>query len=264
MENNEALRPLPLVLIAALPAVALGAGRPQPRFEPTDLELEDPGVLDVDLQIGPAKGQGAWRLVVPDFEIDLGLRPNVELDLDGAWAWEGATSGPGSTLFDHTAPDNLWPSVKLGLFDRHDEEAHTAWALGVQVGPKLPVAPGTSGVGVEGLALSGRAVGRTHLVLNLGALVDPDNAGSGRPAGIEAGLDIDIDLDAQGTFSFSGELGGVYYLSSDPHQGAATAGVTWAVTDHMDLSVVALVGVLSGSDTFALFFGFSPKVTLWK
>ena len=235
------------------------AAGPRPRFEPTDLELEDPGTAELDLQLGPADGQSAWRLVVPDFELDLGLLPGLELDLDGAWAWEG---GAGSGLFYHVAPDNLWLSMKVALGDWRDEDAGSAWALGVQVGPKFPVAPATSGIGVEGLVLIGRFVGRTHLVLNLGGLVDPD-AGGGRPEGLEGGLDLDLDLDATGTFSLSAEVGGTVYTSSDANEATVTAGVAWQATPNLELSVTGLVGLAPGSDHFAVFFGISPKIKLW-
>jgi hypothetical protein len=249
-----------LIVMMAINGSAAAAGHARPRFEPTDLELEDTGVLELNLQIGPADGQSAWRFVVPDFEVSLGILPQLELEIDGAYATEGTAGG--STFFDHSAPDNLWTSVKLGLLDRPDADGDGAWALGVQLGPKLPVSAGSSGVGVEGLVLVGRAIGRTHLVLNLGGLVDPDS-GTGRPAGVEGGLDVDIDLDAAGTFSFAGELGGVAYFSADPNQAAATAGVTWAAGPNLELSLTALVGFASGSDHFAMLFGIAPKIRLW-
>ena len=99
------------------------------RFEPTDLELEDSGVTEIDLQLGPVKGPQASRLVAPDFEIDLGLFPGIELDVDGALGAEGAGH---KRFFDHAAVDNLWVSAKLGLYGSH--ELSTSWALGVQVG----------------------------------------------------------------------------------------------------------------------------------
>lgn len=247
------------LVLALVLAPLVAHAVPRPRFEPTDLELEDPGTMEIDLQFGPADGQSAWRMVVPDFEIDLGVLPELELDLDGAWAWEGGAS---SNFFDHTSPDNLWLSIKYGVADWRNPEANSAWALGVQVGPKLPTAPGTSGVGVEGLVLLGRFIDRTHLVLNAGGFVDPD-AGSGRPRAVEGGLDLDLDLDAEGTFSVSAELGGTYYFSSDPHEASATAGINWQATPMLQLSVVALVGLASGSDHFAVFFGISPKFRLW-
>src|SRR5436305_2681888 len=76
----------------ALPAAPAHARRGiRPLFEPTDLELEKTGVLDIDLQMGVIRSQGPWRVVVPDFELDFGILPNLELDIDGAYAIEGPT-----------------------------------------------------------------------------------------------------------------------------------------------------------------------------
>src|SRR5262245_39486069 len=250
--------------VALTAAPRRAAGRPRPRFEPTDLELERPGVLDVDLQLGPVKGQAPWRLVTPDFELDLGVLDRVELDLDGAYAIEGVAPGtPGPTIFDHAAPDNLWLSVKLGVADWHGATTDDAWAIGVQVGPKLPAANDAHGVGVEGLLLVARMKGPAHLVLNLGGLVDPAIGADPRPKGIEAGLDVDVDLVASGRWTAIGELGGIAYLSPDAHQLAATAGLQWSPSPALDVSVVALIGFLSGSDPYGVLVGVSPKVALW-
>src|SRR5690349_8821618 len=89
------------VLVGALIAVGgreAGARRGvRPLFEPTDLELEEAGVAELDVQVGTIRSQGPARLVVPDFELDLGLLPNLELDVDGAYAIEG--SGPAAGPF---------------------------------------------------------------------------------------------------------------------------------------------------------------------
>jgi hypothetical protein len=100
-----------------------------------------------------------------------------------------------------------------------------------------------------------------HLTLSLGGLVDPDNVGSGRPEAVEGGLDVELDVVDK--WALTGAVGAVYYVSNDPHQLAATAGVQWSPNDNLDLSVVVLVGFLDGSDTAALLFGLSPKVSLW-
>jgi len=50
------------------------------RFEPTDLELERGGVLDIDVQVGTFRGDPA-RPIVTDLELDLGLTRGVELEL---------------------------------------------------------------------------------------------------------------------------------------------------------------------------------------
>jgi hypothetical protein len=250
-----------LTVFAATP-VAFARRGVRPLFEPTDLELEPTGSLDVDLQIGVIRSQGPYRLVIPDFEFDFGLLPNLEIDLDGAYAIEGPQTGPFS--LDHAAPDSLWLSVKVGFLDWNDDEAHSSWAVGAQMGPKMPIQSGSHGLGVEALLLVGHAFSRTHLVLNTGAFVDPaPDASSGRPTGIELGLDVDRDLDSGGRFSLKGELSGVWFLSDDPRQLLATLGPAWAVTPNLDVSLIALWGFWAGSDRYGLLVGVSPKFRLF-
>ena len=87
----------PIVAGALMAAtIALPAGvsaRPRPRFEPTDLEWEETGVFEVDLEFGAIRSPGPWRFVIPDFELDFGILHNVELDLDGGYAIEGPAAG---------------------------------------------------------------------------------------------------------------------------------------------------------------------------
>jgi hypothetical protein len=237
----------------------------RPLFEPTDLELEDPGVAEVDVQVGPIRGQGPWRLVVPDFELDLGLLNNLELDVDGAYALEAP---PGSFRFQNAAPDNLWTALKLGIWDWADEgktpDEVVAWAMGMQVGPKLPVAVGTRGVGFEALFLLGSVIGKAHFVLNAGAFVDPHpTATSPRPIGIEVGLDFDSDLDKAGHYQVLCELSGVKFMSLDPSQMLATAGLGWSPTPATQLSLIGLVGFLEGSDKYGALFGVTQKIGIW-
>jgi hypothetical protein len=237
--------------------------RSRPLFEPTDLELEETGMVEVDLQLGAVRSQGPWRAVLPDFELDFGVLPNLELDLDGAYAIEGPTAGPFS--FDHAAPDSLWPSVKWGLYDSHDPGSDRAWALGLQVGPKIPVASGSRGLGAESLLLVGRYVRRVHTVLNLGGFVDPAAAaGAPRPVGVELGLDVDLDLDDINRFSFTAEISAVRFVSSDPNQLLATAGLAWSVTPSLELSLAGMYGFLDGNDRYGLLLGLSPKVRLFR
>jgi hypothetical protein len=251
-----------LALVAFVPATAR-ARTLRPLFEPTDLEMEPTGMLDVDVQVGTVRSRGPWRIVVPDFEVDFGILPYLELDIDGAYAVEGPSDGPFS--FDHAAPDSLWPSLKLGLFDQHDDDTGSAWAIGAQVGPKIPVAPGAHGLGVEGLLLTGSVFGPLHAVLNLGGFADPaPDATSGRPLGLEAGLDLELDLDNVNRFSLTGELSGVRFLSDDPDQLLATAGLKYSPSPMLDLTVVGLWGFLAGSDRYGVLVGVSPKLRLFK
>ncbi|MFI5306853.1 MAG: hypothetical protein ACHQ53_05865 [Polyangiales bacterium] len=252
-----------LVVLSWPGAASAQMRRVRPLFEPTDLELEDPGVLELDLQLGVIQGRGPARFVVPDFELNVGLFANLELDLDGAYAVEGPRRGPFS--FDHAAPDSLWPAAKVGVYDANDRSARTAFAVGFQLGPKLPVAAASHGLGVEGLALVGTAIARTHLVWNAGAFVDPaPDAPPSRPVGLELGVDVDIDLDAQDQFSFSGSISGVRFLSADPDQLLFTGGITWSPLETLDLSLLGLVGVLQGSDRYGVLVGVSPKLRLFR
>ena len=232
------------------------------RFEPGDLEIKDTGTLEIDAQLSATQGESAGRVIVPDFEIALGLAPNVQLEVDGAYAVEGRPQGKFS--LDHSAPDNLWVSSKLRLFDLRDRAARTAWAGGLQLGPKLPLAPSARGAGYEAIALVGRTIRRTHLVLNAGALLDPGpSLRRGRPAGIEGGLDLDLDLDARDELSLVGELGGVAFISRDPHQLHATLGLAWQASKNLQLSLVGLVGLLGGGDRYGALLGVAPSFDLF-
>jgi hypothetical protein len=248
---------IPFVLWAA-PALARRGVRPI--FEPTDLELEKPGVMEVDLQVGAIQSRGPARLVVPDFEVDFGILPNLELDVDGAYAIEGPAAGP--FAFDHAAPDSLWVGAKIGLFDWGDDDSRRAWALGLQAGPKLPVAAGTHGVGGEALLLVGHTMGATHLVLNSGAFVDPRaDPAPRRPIGVELGLDVEQELGSEGgRWSLTAELAGVLFISPDPRQLLATAGIVFAATETLDLSLTGLYGFFEGNDRYGALLGFSPKL----
>ena len=254
-------RALLVVLATFFFIPALAHAKRHPQFEPTDLELEDPGTMELDLQLGLVKGSDAHRLVLPDFEFDLGLLENLELDIDGTYSIAGQPDG--TPLFlDHSAPDNLWVSAKIGLYDGRDDAKH-AWALGLQVGPKFPTGSDQHGVGVEGLALIARMDGRVHLVLGIGGLVDPHLTATPRPWGFETGLDLDLDLDDVDTWSLLGEVAFQGFGSPDPTQLNATIGLQYSPSPKLDLSVVAEAGFVPGSDPYGIFFGISPKAALW-
>jgi len=247
-------------LTAAL--VARAEARPtRPRFEPTDLELEDTGVAEFDLQIGPAYGDGpgGHRMLLPDFEFDLGLLPNVELDIDGAFSVDHYDE-PSRAL----ASESLWTCVKLGVWDsREDGRGPNAYAIGLQLGPRIPILD-THGIGYGALGLFGMARERYHLVLNLGFIVEPgDTVRTGRPTSFVGGLDADVAIDRRGAWSLLGEIGGAYYTTRDPNDITATLGVAWHVGDMLDLSAIVLGGAFSGADRVAVLFGASPKIALW-
>jgi hypothetical protein len=250
-------------LASCLVVASTAEARPRQHFEPTDLELEDPGKLDVDLQFGVVRGPGPYRAVTPDTEIDLGIADDLELDLDLAYGVEAA--GVGVFSASHSTLDNAWLSTKIGLAAFRDPAQKTDFAVGLQMGPKVPLAKDARGVGYEALVLLGYGVSRTHFVLNLGGLVDPGvEVFRRRPAGIEIGLDIDQDLDRDGVVSLLGEIAGVHYTSRDPDQFQVTYGVQLEPDPDLDLSLVGLAGAPPGTDRWGILFGFSPKFTLWN
>jgi hypothetical protein len=96
-----------LAAASVLLITSVASARPvRPLFEPTDLEMEEPGILDVDLQMGVIRGAepGPYRVVTPDFELDIGILTWLELDIDGTYAVDEDA---------HAVPDNLWLSAKI-------------------------------------------------------------------------------------------------------------------------------------------------------
>ena len=232
------------------------------RFDPEELKLEAPGVVHADLAFGVVRGEEGGRWLVPDFDVDVGLAPNVEVGVDGAWAIEGTPQQ--RYALDHRAPDNLWLSSKAGLWESKDEARRSVWAFGGQLGPRVPVAPNAHGTGFEALALLARRAGPMHLVLNLGGLVESGaEVRRGRPEAVLTGLDASFDLDDRGRFALAADLGGVFFVTGEKAQLASTAGLVWATTSWLDLGVSAMMGFLAGGDRYGMILNFSPKLALF-
>jgi len=229
------------------------------RFEPDDLELESPGRLDVDLQMGPLGGDsdGRNRILLPDFELGLGLARNVQLEVDGTFSID---------QFDgthrHYTGDSLWVATKLGLFDEEDDD-RDVWAIGLELGPRFPTLD-AGGLGYGAVALFGLTRGRLQLVANTGILIDPGTAILAQHSeSIVLGLDSNLDLDAGGIWSLQGEFAMAYYLSPDPHELTASFGATYAATPKLDVSLMALAGFLPHTDHAGILLGISPQFDLW-
>ena len=248
-----------VVVAAALFAwsAPASAQHARPRFEPTDLDLHERGEAEMDLQVGPMKGDGYVHGFLPDFELTLGIAHSAELECDGTF---GINEKGEPAFFDNTLL-----AIRLGLFDFRDSpKDKNAWAGGVQVGPRLPTLPGSRGIGLEGLVLVGRSQGRLHVFLQAGWLVDSaqllDNGQRDqRPSAFEAGVDVDWDLDADGKWGIEGDLGGQKYVSDDDDTIQLTLGPQLQVTKAIQLSVVGFGGFLKGGDRLGLLFGMNAK-----
>jgi len=248
---------------AALVAVLLAASRPalaaphRRHFEPDDLELEEPGLLDFDLQAGPVWGTSDTgnHLVLPDFEVGLGLTSDVELDVSGTFTLDRENGQ------HHVTGDALWIAAKLGLLDTRDGNGD-AWALGLELGPRLATID-AAGVGYGALGLLGYTHRGLALVLNAGTLIDPGASLSDHPTSLLLGLDLNAQLGRGGLWSLQSELGFAHYLSSAPDELAFTLGATYAVSRRLDVSVMALSGFLPHTDHAGLLLGVSPQFGLW-
>ncbi|HET7544296.1 MAG TPA: hypothetical protein VFK05_30710 [Polyangiaceae bacterium] len=251
----------PSVALIALLVTASGAVQAAPRrrhFEPDDLELEQPGILDFDVQAGPVLGNSYMgdHLLIPDFEIALGLTRNVEIDVMGSLTIYRQNGKRGIT------GDSLWLASKLGLFDTRDGHGN-AWALGLELGPRLPTFDAV-GIGYGALGLLGFKHRGLSLVLNTGSFLDPGASLAEKgPHSLLLGLDVNAELDPRALWSLQSELAFAHYLGPDPDELTFSFGATYAVSPHLDLSVTALAGFFPQTDHFALLVGASPQVGLW-
>jgi hypothetical protein len=64
--------------------LAAGAAWARPvrrAFQPKDLDFREAGLLGLTLRFGLVRGQNAYRVSTPGFELALGLTRNLELDV---------------------------------------------------------------------------------------------------------------------------------------------------------------------------------------
>jgi hypothetical protein len=248
--------------VLLLAVAANTAARPtRPRFEPTDLDLEDTGVAELDLQFGVTHGDGSSgnRFILPDFEFDLGLTPNVEIDIDGAFGFDRYDQATRRYV-----GEALWTGVKLGFIDVKNDARTRSFALGMQLGPRIATIGDMRGVGYGALALVGLNDRRLHAVLNAGAFVDPGpEITQGQSKSAVGGLDISLDLDAKAVWTLDGEFAGAHYLSPDPDELAAALGASVDVSKNLELSLTIIVGFLPGYDRISMLMGATPKVGLF-
>ncbi|MEI9954448.1 MAG: hypothetical protein WDO74_37145 [Pseudomonadota bacterium] len=257
MKAPRAALLVPLALLLATTSSAFGAPRRR-HFEPDDLELERPGILDFDLQVGPVFGTSPSgnHVLIPDFEVSLGLTRNVELDVIGAFTLDRENGRR------HVTGEALWIASKLELIDSRDAQGN-AWAFGVELGPRLPTFD-AAGIGYGALGLLGFRHRGLALVLNAGSFIDPNaSLSEEHPSSLVFGLDLNADLDPRGQWSLQSELGLAHYLSSDPDELAFSLGATYAVNRRFDVSLTALSGFMRNTDHAGLLLGVSPQFGLW-
>lgn len=252
---------VPVVLATLVVSSPAAAQRARRRFEPTDLRLQPAGTAEIELQAGVVTGEDGQRAFVPDFEASLGISSHVELELDGTYGLD-SFSKPAFL-------DNTLLAVRMQVVDEHDAPgSKSAWSGGIQAGPRLPTLPQTHGLGMEALVIVGRTTESVHLFAQAGTLIDPSEPYVGyrrpvHPYGFEGGLDLDLDLDDHDKWSFMGEVGGIKYFSPHADQLHLAAGPSCQVSPGLEVSFVALVGVLRGGDRFGGLFGATSRFKMF-
>lgn len=253
-------------VIAALIVLVSGDASAAPssrrRFDPDDLQFDPPGELHMDLALGAMRGDRGRRWLAPDFDIDFAIASNVILGLDGAFIADIDPQSPYSLT--RYRSDVLWVNSKFGVYDSKDEVADTAWAAGVQLGPRFPNGVEFHGAGFQAVGLLGRRLQRTSTVLNVGGMIDSGDAiASGRPIGVLAGIDVTTSFGDHQILSLMGDLSAGFFFSGPHNQLSTTFGPVVAVAPWLDVSVNALVGFLAGGDHLGAFIQFTPKLAVF-
>jgi hypothetical protein len=247
-------------LFVVLHSQTAHAVRRRPRFEPTDLSLAEPGELSLDVELGFFTDTSGHSLPLPDFELNLGLTREVELDIDGAFALTNV-GVPGQSAVP--SPDNLWVSLKFGLFATHSHRGEKRWSVGMQLGPRIAMAPGSEGFGAEMLVLVSRHWPGWTLSFNTGGYTEPRVPGQ---AGIDRGIVLGVDLshELSTDWSVSAEIFGAKTNGIAPDQLGGTLGLAWQCLPALELSVRTIATAVGTGPGYGFFFGFSPTFHLWS
>lgn len=250
---------LSLLLLAPSPVLARRFFRA--RFEPDTLELQKPGVFSVDAQVGAIGGEGdrdgdglgANRLLLPDFEVELGLLSWLELDVDGAFF----LLDPGAEK-ERMIGDPLWTAARFELLNVGDKVGGETFGIDLGLGPRWPTLHGAPGVGFAALALIGGGTRRLHGVVNLGTQLDRE-----QPAALLYGLDLGLVADKPGKWSVLGQVAGAFVLGHGQHQLLTNVGVSYEISEALELSVLGITGPAYRGDRLGILAGLTSDFSIW-
>jgi hypothetical protein len=165
-----------IALAALLSAASAQARVFRARFDPETLALEKPGNLQCNVQAGGLYGDGidGSRIILPDFELDLGVLKWLEVSIDGVFT----VTNLGTPELG-VGGDPLWTSARFELLNlRRDDQEHTTFGMGLQVGPRFRTIDKARGVGLGALLLAGGGTESLRVVANLGTFLDREQAGA--------------------------------------------------------------------------------------
>lgn len=241
------------VAVVPLPAQARRLFRA--RFEVGTLEVEKPGALAIDAELGSIYGDGedGLRLLLPDFELDLGVTEWLELDIDG-----------GFTLLRLKERDQqwvgepVWSALRFDLYSAEQEHTGRTFGIGLQLGPRWPSVRNVAGVGFAGLALVGGGTRSFHAVANLGSTID-----RGQPPALNYGVSLELELPVGRKWALIGQVAGAHYFGGEHDQLFVNLGVSSELNEALELSLFALGGPAYQGDRFGLLAGMTYRSELW-
>ncbi|HEX5658380.1 MAG TPA: hypothetical protein VFX59_14355 [Polyangiales bacterium] len=245
------------VLLAAAPVEARVF---RARFDPETLELQKPGNLELNVMTGGLYGDGVdgSRYILPDLEVDLGVLSWLEVSIDGAFSLTNlGTSDVG------LGGDPLWTSARFELLNlKQDNQEHTTFGMGLQVGPRFRTIDNARGVGLGALLLAGGGTKELRVVGNLGTFLDRDQAGA-----LVYGAAVEYDLELRRKWTLQGQFAGAHYYGdtqgdTDPNQAFLLAGFGTEVTETLQLSLLGLLGFAKG-DRLGLMASVTWDHQLW-
>lgn len=240
-------------LFLLLPARAEARRFYRARFETEALELELPGEIELDSQVGGfyGDGQDGVRVLAPDVEVDFGICDWLEIDLDGALSFTELES-----TRHKFAGDPLWLSARVDALNWRDHDSDANFGIGLQAGPRLPSVHTPKGVGFAGLVLIGGGTRALHVVMNVGALID-----YGQERAILYGVDGEYELGER--WSLLANFAAAYYFGGDPQQLLLDAGFSYKPAPRLALSLLAIGGPFVHGDRAGGLLGVSYSFQGW-
>jgi hypothetical protein len=231
------------------------------RFDPETLALEKPGNLQVNVQAGGLYGDGidGSRIILPDFELDLGVLKWLEVSIDGVFTVTNL-----GTPERGVGGDPLWTSARFELLNlRRDDQEHTTFGMGLQVGPRFRTIDKARGVGLGALLLAGGGTETLRVVANLGTFLDREQAGA-----LVYGGSVEYDLALRHKWTLQAQYAGAHYYGNtqgdtDPNQALVLAGFGTELTETLQLSLLGLLGPFAKGDRLGLMAAVTWSHRLW-
>jgi hypothetical protein len=261
MNCKLASRGMALVVGAMLWTARAEARVFRARFDPETLELQEPGNLELNVQMGGLYGDGVDgnRIIAPDLEVDLGVLTWLELSIDGAFSLTNVATSDLSV-----GGDPLWTSARFELLNlRRDDAKHTTFGMGLQVGPRFRTIDNARGVGLGALLMIGGGTKELRAVGNVGTFLDREQAGA-----VVYGAAVEYDLELRRKWTLQGQLACAHYIGNtrgdtDPNQALLLMGAGTELTESLQVSLLGLMGPFAKGDRLGLMASLAWDHKLW-